>query len=101
MHQSVIVYNNSRYFWFALILSVASIVAYAWHDPSGPANGGTWLGHYPLKFSPVGGLWSNRIYVLGAFTAFVSTVVLVQHLTRVVIARMTAKELEAIIASDA
>ena len=58
-------------------------------------NGGTWLGHYPLKFSPVGGLWSNRVYVLGAFTAFVSTVVLVQHLTRVVIARMTAKELEA------
>ncbi|MHC4628330.1 MAG: sensor histidine kinase [Planctomycetota bacterium] len=58
-------------------------------------NGGTWLGHYPLKFSPVGGLWSNRTYVLGAFTAFVSTVVLVQHLTRVVIARMTAKELEA------
>jgi signal transduction histidine kinase len=58
-------------------------------------NGGAWLGHYPLKFSPVGGLWSNRIYVLGAFTAFVCTVVLVQHLTRVVIARMTAKELEA------
>jgi len=58
-------------------------------------NGGTWLGYYPLKFSAVGGLWRNRVYVFGAFTAFVCTVVLVQHLTRVVIARMTAKELEA------
>ena len=58
-------------------------------------NGGTWLGYYPLEFSPVGGLWRNQVYVLGAFTAFVCTVVLVQHLTRAVIARMTAKELEA------
>lgn len=58
-------------------------------------HGGVWLGYHPLKFSVVGGLWRNRVYVLGAFTAFVCTVVLVQHLTRVVIARMTVKELEA------
>jgi PAS domain-containing protein len=57
--------------------------------------GGIGFGHYPLKFSTVGGLWQNRVYVLGAFTAFVCVVLVVQHLTRVVIARMTAKELEA------
>ncbi|MHC4228199.1 MAG: sensor histidine kinase [Planctomycetota bacterium] len=57
--------------------------------------GGAWLGHYPLRLSSVGGLWRNHVYVLGAFAAFVSTIVLVQYLTRVIIARMTAKELEA------
>jgi len=58
-------------------------------------KGGIGLGYYPLKFSAVGGLWRNRVYMLGASTAFVCTMVLVQHLTRAVIARMTAKELEA------
>jgi len=57
--------------------------------------GGTWLRYYPLRLAAVGGLWKNPVYVLGAFAAFVATVVLAQYLTRVVIARMTAKELEA------
>lgn len=45
MHQSIVGYRRARYFWVALILSLASVVAYVWHDPHGPANGGTWLGY--------------------------------------------------------
>ncbi len=59
-------------------------------------NGGELLGHYPLQFkNVVEGLWTNPVYVLAAFTAFVCTVVLTQYLTRMIIARMTAKEKEA------
>ncbi|MHC4648006.1 MAG: sensor histidine kinase [Planctomycetota bacterium] len=58
-------------------------------------NGGAWLGYYPLRLSAAGGLWRNQVYVLGAFSAFVCTVVLAQYLTRMIIVRMTAKELEA------
>jgi len=58
-------------------------------------NGGLWLGYYPLRFSGAGGLWRNQVYVLGAFVAFVCTVVVSQYLTRIIIARMTAKEAEA------
>ncbi len=54
-------------------------------------NGGTWLGHHPLQLSVVNGLWRNPVYVLGAFVAFVCTIVLTQHLTRIIIMRMTAK----------
>jgi signal transduction histidine kinase len=56
---------------------------------------GIGLGYYPLGFSAAGGLWSEPVYALGAFTAFVSVLTVVRHLTRVVISRMTAKELEA------
>jgi signal transduction histidine kinase len=63
-------------------------------------NGGTWLGYYPLRLSAAGGLWRNQVYVLGAFAAFVCTVVLTQYLTRMIIVRMTAKELEAARNSD-
>lgn len=45
MHKSIFSYRGSRYFWVALILSVASIVAYLWHQPPDPPNGGTWLGY--------------------------------------------------------
>lgn len=58
-------------------------------------NGGAWLGYYPLRLSAAGGLWRNEVYVLGAFVAFVCTVVLAQYLTRMIIVRMTAKEFEA------
>ena len=58
-------------------------------------RGGAWLGYYPLRFSTTGGLWRNPVYALGAFMAFVCTVELVQYLTRMIIVRMTAKELEA------
>lgn len=58
-------------------------------------QGGAWLGYYPLRFSITGGLWRNPVYALGAFMAFVCTVELAQYLTRMIIVRMTAKELEA------
>lgn len=45
MHQSIVGYRRARYFWIALILSLASIAAYVWHDPPDPPNGGTWLGY--------------------------------------------------------
>ncbi|UCD52559.1 MAG: hypothetical protein JSW27_07960 [Phycisphaerales bacterium] len=58
-------------------------------------HAGALLGYYPLQFSAGGGLWRNPVYGLAAFVAFVCTVILAQHLTRIIIARMTAKELEA------
>ncbi len=58
-------------------------------------NGGSWLGYYPLKLSAMGGLWRNPVYGLGVFVAFACTVVLTQYLTRIIIVRMTVKELEA------
>ncbi|MHC4461955.1 MAG: two-component system sensor histidine kinase NtrB [Planctomycetota bacterium] len=42
-----------------------------------------------------GGLWRDPVYILSAFVAFVCTVVLAQYLTRMIIVRMTTKELEA------
>lgn len=63
-------------------------------------NGGAWFGYYPLLLSAAGGLWRNQVYVLGAFVAFVCTVVIAQYFTRMIIARMTAKELEAARNSD-
>jgi len=56
---------------------------------------GRWLGSYPLNFPPSIELWQSPTYVLGAFMAFSCTIMLAQFLTRIVIARMTAKEMEA------
>ncbi len=58
-------------------------------------NGGMWLGYYPLQFSVASGIWRNPVYVLGIFVSFVCTIVLAQYLTRMVVVRMTTKELEA------
>ena len=63
-------------------------------------NGGRWLGYYSLGLSTAGGLWRNPVYAFGGFVAFSCTVVLSQYLTRIVIVRMTAKELEAARNSD-
>ncbi|MHC4737155.1 MAG: hypothetical protein ACYTDW_22345, partial [Planctomycetota bacterium] len=63
-------------------------------------RGGTILGYYPLRFSAAGGLWRNPVYALGVFAAFSFTVVIAQYLTRMIIIRMTAKELEAAQNSD-
>jgi signal transduction histidine kinase len=60
----------------------------------------SFLGYHPLQLSVVSELSKNPVYVLGAFVAFVFTVVLTQYLTRIIIARMTAKELEAARNSD-
>jgi hypothetical protein len=45
MHDSLLTHGRMRYLWLAVILSTASIVAYLWHQPGGPPNGGTWLGY--------------------------------------------------------
>ena len=45
MHDSILTYARSRYLWAALLLILASVAAYLWHDPGGPPNGGTWLGY--------------------------------------------------------
>ncbi|MDC8012358.1 hypothetical protein [Tahibacter soli] len=44
-HESILNHARSRYFWVALALSLASIVAYVWHAPDVGPNGGTWLGY--------------------------------------------------------
>jgi len=45
MHDSILTYAKSRYLWIALALTTGSLIAYFWHDPGGPPNGGTWLGY--------------------------------------------------------
>jgi hypothetical protein len=45
MHQSFLSYRRKRYLWMASALSIAAIVAYAWHQPRSTPNGGTWLGY--------------------------------------------------------
>lgn len=45
MHESMLEYASRRYLKVALGLCFASVVAYAWHDPMSPPNGGTWLGY--------------------------------------------------------
>jgi signal transduction histidine kinase/PAS domain-containing protein len=62
--------------------------------------GGSILGYYPLQLSASGGPWRNPLYSLGFFAAFSFTVMLAQYLTRMIIIRMTAKELEAARNSD-
>jgi len=62
--------------------------------------GGSFLGYYPLQLSASGGPWRNPLYSLGVFAAFSFTVMLAQYLTRMIIIRMTAKELEAARNSD-
>jgi hypothetical protein len=45
MQESFLLYHRQRYLWASLALCAIAIVAYAWHQPDGPANGGTWLGY--------------------------------------------------------
>ncbi|MDR3389816.1 MAG: hypothetical protein P4L92_22490 [Rudaea sp.] len=45
MHDSILTYAKSRYLWISAVLLAGSLVAYIWHDPGGPPNGGTWLGY--------------------------------------------------------
>ncbi len=61
---------------------------------------GSFLGYYPIQLSASGGPWRNPLYSLGVFAAFSFTVMLAQYLTRMIIIRMTAKELEAARNSD-
>ena len=45
MHQSMLVFREFRYLRVALLLCVAVIAVYAWHDPLTGANGGSWYGY--------------------------------------------------------
>jgi hypothetical protein len=45
VYQSILNFKGARYLWVAILLSVASLVAYQWHQPIGVPNGGTWLGY--------------------------------------------------------
>lgn len=45
MHQSILAYRRLRYLWMSAAVTTAAIVAYAWHRPPEPPNGGTWLGY--------------------------------------------------------
>ncbi|MFC1783573.1 nitrogen regulation protein NR(II) [Planctomycetota bacterium] len=61
----------------------------------GEMNEWSWLRHFPIRLTNSGELATNPAYVLWAFVAFVGMVALAQYLTRTVITRMRAKELEA------
>lgn len=45
MHTSFLTHGEFRWLRIALLLTVGSIAAYAWHDPLGGPNGGTWTGY--------------------------------------------------------
>lgn len=45
MHESFLAYRRRRYLWVATGLALVSIIAYVWHDPQEPPNGGTLLGY--------------------------------------------------------
>lgn len=45
MHQSMLDFAGRRYLKIALALCGLSLIAYLWHDPISPPNGGTWLGY--------------------------------------------------------
>ncbi len=61
----------------------------------GELNNWALLEHVDLLIPTDNALWRHPVYVVGEFVAFVATVMLTQYLTRTVITRMTAKELEA------
>lgn len=45
MHKSILRYQRARWLKWSIVLTVASIAAYAWHNPQPVANGGSWLGY--------------------------------------------------------
>jgi hypothetical protein len=61
MQESILAYRRLRYLWVASALAAVAIIAYAFHAPSEPPNGGTWLGY------TLGGIGAALILVLAAF----------------------------------
>jgi len=61
MQESILAYRRLRYLWVASALAAITIIAYAFHAPSEPPNGGTWLGY------TLGGVGAALILVLAAF----------------------------------
>lgn len=45
MHESFLTHAKNRYLWVAVALLALTIFFYAWHDPIGRANGGSWYGY--------------------------------------------------------
>jgi hypothetical protein len=45
VHESFLAYAGFRYLKWSLLICILAIVAYAWHHPPVPPNGGTWLGY--------------------------------------------------------
>lgn len=45
MHQTILNHAGFRWMWGALILALGSLIAYFWHSPVGPPNGGSILGY--------------------------------------------------------
>jgi hypothetical protein len=45
MHESALAFRKRRYLWLAIAICAGSIIAYWWHDPQEPPNGGTPLGY--------------------------------------------------------
>ena len=58
MQASFLTHGDFRHLKLALTLSAAAVAAYAWHEPLGPPNGGTWLGY------TLGGLGAAIILLL-------------------------------------
>jgi hypothetical protein len=58
-HESILEYRRGRYLKLALLLSVAAIGVYVWHEPRGHLKpyGGTWLGYALGTISAVLILW--------------------------------------------
>jgi hypothetical protein len=61
MQESILSYRRLRYLWVAAALAALAIIAYAFHAPSEPPNGGTWLGY------TLGGVGAVLVLVLAAF----------------------------------
>jgi len=61
MQESILAYRRLRYLWVASTFAAIAIIAYAFHAPSEPPNGGTWLGY------TLGGIGALLILVLAAF----------------------------------
>jgi hypothetical protein len=45
MHASILNHSRYRYLWVTCVLLLAEIIAFIWHHPVGPPNGGSWLGY--------------------------------------------------------
>ena len=45
MHASFLTHGNFRHLKLALGVVALAMLAYAWHEPIGRPNGGTWLGY--------------------------------------------------------
>lgn len=58
MHASFLTHERFRYLKLALVLVAVAVGAYAWHEPVGAPNGGTWLGY------ALGGLGAALILLL-------------------------------------